>query len=156
MAPCQPSPGRERGFLLARSGLARCGCLLCSVGSRRGPVGPPRLFHSAGRHRAGHPANLVDDPGTARPEWSFRGLYQLHETLSGWPEMVSIFVIPGLTVLVFFAMPWIGRNVVGRTLNIAVTLFVLGGLSRPLLAVVRARREERQVSACAQGRPGTG
>ena len=27
----------------------------------------------------GAPANPVDDPGTARPEWSFRGLYQLHE-----------------------------------------------------------------------------
>ena len=76
----------------------------------------------------GAPANPVDDPGTARPEWSFRGLYQLHETLSGWPEMVSIFVIPGLTVLLFFAMPYIGRNPAGRALNIALTLLVLGGL----------------------------
>ena len=70
----------------------------------------------------------VNDPGTARPEWSFRGLYQLHETLSGWPEMVSIFVIPGLTVLLFFAMPLIGRNLAGRALNIVLTLLVLGGL----------------------------
>ena len=76
----------------------------------------------------GAPANPVDDPGTARPEWSFRGLYQLHETLSGWPEMVSIFVIPGLTVLLFFAMPYIGRNPAGRALNIVLTLLVLGGL----------------------------
>ena len=76
----------------------------------------------------GAPANPVDDPGTARPEWSFRGLYQLHETLGGWPEMVSIFVIPGLTVLLFFAMPYIGRNPAGRALNIVLTFLVLGGL----------------------------
>ena len=76
----------------------------------------------------GAPADPVDDPGTARPEWSFRGLYQLHETLSGWPEMISIFVIPGLTVLLFFAMPFVGRNLTGRVLNIALTLLVLGGL----------------------------
>jgi len=75
------------------------------------------------------PANPVDDPGTARPEWSFRGLYQLHETLSGWPEPISIFVIPGLTVLLFFAMPFIGRNLAGRAVNIALTLLVLGGLA---------------------------
>ncbi len=76
----------------------------------------------------GAPANPVEDPGTARPEWSFRGLYQLHETLSGWPELVSIFVIPGLTVLVFFAMPFTGKNPAGRLLNTALTLIVLGGL----------------------------
>jgi ubiquinol-cytochrome c reductase cytochrome b subunit len=76
----------------------------------------------------GAPANPAVDPHTARPEWSFRGLFQLHETLSGWPEMISIFVIPGLTVLLFFAMPFIGRNLVGRALNIAIALLVLGGL----------------------------
>ncbi|MEI8371979.1 MAG: cytochrome b N-terminal domain-containing protein [Planctomycetota bacterium] len=76
----------------------------------------------------GAPANPIDDPGTARPEWSFRGLYQLHEMLGGWSEMISIFVIPGLTVLLFFAMPFIGRNLAGRSLNIALTLLVLSGL----------------------------
>ena len=77
----------------------------------------------------GAPANSVDDPGTARPEWSFRGLYQLHETLGGWPEMVSIFLIPGVTVLLLFAMPLTGRNLAGRALNIALILLVLGGLT---------------------------
>jgi len=73
----------------------------------------------------GAPASPVDDPGTARPEWSFRGLYQLHESLVALPEMVSIFVVPGLTVLVFFAMPWIGRNRVGRAFNAVFTTAVL-------------------------------
>ena len=42
--------------------------------------------------------------------------------------MISIFVIPGLTVLLLFAMPWIGRNPAGRAVNIALTLLVFGGL----------------------------
>ena len=91
-----------------------------------------RLCHGISAPRAGielgAPANPVDDPGTARPEWSFRGLYQLHETLRGWPELVSIFVIPTLTVLFFFAVPWIGRNAAGLALNCLVTLAVLAGL----------------------------
>jgi ubiquinol-cytochrome c reductase cytochrome b subunit len=86
---------------------------------------------SAGRAgiELGAPANPIDDPGTARPEWSFRGLYQLHETLSGWPEMISIFVIPGLTMLLFFAMPYIGRSHAGRAVSIVLTLFVFAGLA---------------------------
>ena len=75
------------------------------------------------------PANTVDDPGTARPEWSFRGLYQLHEKLAAYPEIVSIMVIPGVTVLLFFAMPFIGRNLVGRVFNVILVLAVLGGVA---------------------------
>jgi len=77
----------------------------------------------------GAPANLADDPHSERPEWSFRGLFQLHETLARWPEVVSIFLIPGLTVLLFFAMPLIGRNMVGKVVNAVITLGVLGGLA---------------------------
>jgi ubiquinol-cytochrome c reductase cytochrome b subunit len=76
----------------------------------------------------GAPANPVEDPGTARPEWSFRGLYQLHETLKAWPELISIFVIPGVTILLFFIMPYIGRSAPGRAVNVLLTLLVLGGL----------------------------
>ncbi len=96
--------------------------VVVGLSARHGVTGPQAGIE------LGAPANPVDDPGTARPEWSFRGLYQLHEALSGWPEMVSIFVIPGLTVLLFFAMPFIGRNPAGRALNVALTLLVLGGL----------------------------
>ncbi|HEV3138567.1 MAG TPA: cytochrome b N-terminal domain-containing protein [Pirellulales bacterium] len=77
----------------------------------------------------GAPANLVDDPGTARPEWSFRGLYELHEKLAAYPEIVSIMIIPGVTVLLFFAMPFIGRNLVGRVFNVLLLLAVLGGVA---------------------------
>jgi ubiquinol-cytochrome c reductase cytochrome b subunit len=76
----------------------------------------------------GAPVNTVDDPGTARPEWSFRGLFELHEKMASYPEIVSIMIIPGMTVLVFFAMPFIGRNLVGRVFNALVLLAVLGGV----------------------------
>ncbi len=75
----------------------------------------------------GAPANPVDDPGTARPEWSFRGLYQLHKALVAWPEGISIMVIPGLTLLVFFAMPFIGQSRAGWAFNSAFMLIVFAG-----------------------------
>ena len=77
----------------------------------------------------GAPANTVDDPGTARPEWSFRGLYELHEKLAAYPEIVSIMLIPGVTVLLLFAMPLIGRNLAGRVFNVLLLLAVLGGVA---------------------------
>jgi ubiquinol-cytochrome c reductase cytochrome b subunit len=89
------------------------------------------LRHGTSGPRAGidlgAPASPVDDPGTARPEWSFRGLYQLHEVLVAWPELVSIMVIPGLTLLVFFAMPFIGRSRTGRAFNSVFMLTVFVG-----------------------------
>ncbi len=79
----------------------------------------------------GAPANPVDDPGTARPEWSFRGLYELHELLRvRGPKMISILIIPGLAVtLLFFAIPLVGQNIAGRVLNIALVLFIFGGVA---------------------------
>jgi len=104
---------------------ACCVVLAVVVGlsARHGVAGPQAGIE------LGAPADPVNDPGTARPEWSFRGLYQLHDSLSGWPEIVSIFAIPGVTVLLFFAMPWIGGTLAGRALNIVLTLVVLGGLA---------------------------
>jgi ubiquinol-cytochrome c reductase cytochrome b subunit len=110
--------------LQARRDMAACCVVLAIIvglSMRHGVAGP-----QAGVE-LGAPADPVEDPGTARPEWSFRGLYELHELLGGWPEMISIMVIPGLAVLLFFLMPWIGRNVAGRTLNILIALAVFGG-----------------------------
>ncbi|MGD0900202.1 MAG: cytochrome b N-terminal domain-containing protein [Thermoguttaceae bacterium] len=77
----------------------------------------------------GAPANPAEDPGTARPEWSFRGLYQFRELFPSSLEIVPIFGISGLTVLVFFLMPWIGRRPAGRWFNVAFTAVVFGGLA---------------------------
>ena len=123
--------------------------IIVGLSARHGVSGPQAGIE------LGAPANPVDDPGTARPEWSFRGLYQLHETLSAWPEMVSIMVIPGLTVLFFFAMPWIGKNLAGRALNILVTLLVFGGLA-VLSWQSYAEDAEREISSGAQGGPTAG
>jgi ubiquinol-cytochrome c reductase cytochrome b subunit len=77
----------------------------------------------------GAPVNAVDDPGTARPEWTFRGLFELHEKMATYPEIVSIMIIPGFTLLLFFAIPFVGRNIVGRVFNILLMLAVLGGVA---------------------------
>jgi ubiquinol-cytochrome c reductase cytochrome b subunit len=115
-----------------RDAAACCVVMAVVVGlsARHGVTGPQAGIE------LGAPANPVDGPGTARPEWSFRGLYELHELLAAraWPEMVSIMVIPGLAVLLFFAMPWIGRPLsagglggAGRALNIVLALVIFGG-----------------------------
>ena len=76
----------------------------------------------------GAPADPVSDPGTARPEWSFRGLYQFRELFPSSVEILPIFVFSGLTVLVFFAMPLVAKLPFGHVLNLACTAVVLGGL----------------------------
>jgi ubiquinol-cytochrome c reductase cytochrome b subunit len=78
---------------------------------------------------SGPPANPAEDPGTARPEWSFRGLYQLRELFPSSLEIVPIFGLSGLTVLIFFAMPLIGKRPAGRMFNVGFTAVVLGGLA---------------------------
>ncbi len=49
--------------------------------------------------------------------------------MASYPEIVSIMVIPGVTVLLLFAMPLIGRNLVGRVFNVLLLLAVLGGVA---------------------------
>jgi ubiquinol-cytochrome c reductase cytochrome b subunit len=77
----------------------------------------------------GAPANPAQDPGTARPEWSFRGLFQFRELFPSSLEILPIFVLSGLTVLVFFLMPLWGKRPGGRWFNAAFTAVVLGGLA---------------------------
>ncbi len=103
------------------------------------------------------PANPAEDPGTARPEWSFRGLFQFREVfmhlLPESPESVPIFVISGLTVLVFFAMPWIGRSRAGPPGERGLHGRSAPGTGGPHLAVVRRGRTEHDyLSAVRAGR----
>ncbi|MCS7238097.1 MAG: cytochrome b N-terminal domain-containing protein [Thermoguttaceae bacterium] len=76
----------------------------------------------------------------ARPEWSFRGLYQLANMFPGgsifglgvsW-KIVPIFVLPGLAGLFFLAMPFIALVRGGHLVNIVLVSLVtvaLVGLS---------------------------
>ncbi len=77
----------------------------------------------------GEPADPAQAYEAARPEWSFRGLYQLRELFPSGLEIVPIFVIPGLVVLVLLAMPWIGRGRIGHGFNVALVVVLAGGLA---------------------------
>jgi len=92
-------------------------------------LGVVLILATCGGLDLGAPANTVDDPGTARPEWSFRGLYQLRELFPAKLDIVPIFGISGLVVLVFLLMPLVGKRPAGRWFNMAFTAVVLGGLA---------------------------
>jgi ubiquinol-cytochrome c reductase cytochrome b subunit len=77
----------------------------------------------------GSPADPAQAYEAARPEWSFRGLYQLRELFPPRLEIVPIFVIPGLVVLLLLAMPWIGRSRVGHGFNVAAVAVLAAGLA---------------------------
>lgn len=79
------------------------------------------------------PANFY---AAARPEWSFRGLYQLSNLFPGdaiplvgvsW-KIVPIFVLTGTTVLVVLAFPFIGRLKRGYWINVSILGFLVVAL----------------------------
>jgi len=72
------------------------------------------------------PANFY---AAARPEWSFRGLYGFANLFPGEIKVLAIFVIPGITALLFFAMPIFGRALGGHIWNVVFTLIIFGGLA---------------------------
>ena len=71
------------------------------------------------------------DPGSpynaARPEWYFLFLFQFLKWFPGQLELWGAFIIPGLILLLLFAMPWIGRTRGGHVFNVAVLCVLLGG-----------------------------
>jgi ubiquinol-cytochrome c reductase cytochrome b subunit len=78
----------------------------------------------------GSPADM--DPANyysaARPEWAFRGLYEFSQLFPGEKAIFAIFVIPGLILVFFLLVPFIGRNRIGHWFNVAATLALLAGL----------------------------
>ncbi|NQU19799.1 MAG: cytochrome b N-terminal domain-containing protein [Candidatus Nealsonbacteria bacterium] len=79
----------------------------------------------------GSPGDLDPDSkySAARPEWAFLGLYAFSHLFPGKFAIVPIFVIPGLLVCVFLAMPWIGRRKAGYVFNLVLTVGLLIGLT---------------------------
>ena len=65
----------------------------------------------------GPPADPANAYAAARPEWSLLGVYELANMFPGGPipglgiswKIVPIFVIPGVLLLFFLAMPFIAR-----------------------------------------------
>jgi ubiquinol-cytochrome c reductase cytochrome b subunit len=77
----------------------------------------------------GAPANPADTYAAARPEWSFRGLYEFARLFPPAPwELLPIFVIPGLVVLVVLLMPWIAKIRGGHGFNVAFIFLLLVGV----------------------------
>jgi ubiquinol-cytochrome c reductase cytochrome b subunit len=111
----------------------------------------------AGEHRGvalGPPADPAAAYPAARPEWSFRGLYQLRDLFPTNLEAVPVFVIPGLVVLVLLAMPWIGRTRVGHWCNVAIIVAMGVGLAvlSWISLAADARDKDYQESLAAAGR----
>jgi ubiquinol-cytochrome c reductase cytochrome b subunit len=101
----------------------------------------------------GAPADPSEDPGTARPEWSFRGLFQFRELFPAKLEILPIFVLSGLTVAVFFAMPLVGKSGAGHAFNLAFTALVLVGLAVLSWQSYSAdAKSEKFIAASAAGR----
>ena len=71
------------------------------------------------------PANFY---AAARPEWSFRGLYEFSNMFEGERKIVPIFIIPPCVVLVFLLMPIFGRLGVFHAFNVLVTLLLLAAI----------------------------
>ncbi|MDR1494226.1 MAG: cytochrome b N-terminal domain-containing protein [Planctomycetaceae bacterium] len=67
---------------------------------------PPETRWGAKLMSPADPANSYD---AARPEWSFRALYHFSNMFPAEKKIYSIFVIPPLIALFFFAVPILGK-----------------------------------------------
>ena len=77
----------------------------------------------------GAPANPAEPFAAARPEWSFRGLYEMTHLFSPQWQIVPVFGISGLVVGIFLLMPLIARFFPwGHAANLAFATVVVAGL----------------------------
>ena len=118
------------------------------------PFSPGHEGELPGDHRGvelGAPAD--PDPANfyaaARPEWSFRGLYEFSNMFPGdamplvgvsW-KIVPIFVVPGILVLLVLCFPFIARLKQGYWINLAVVGFLLVAIT--LLSIASWRHDAR-------------
>lgn len=96
--------------------------------------------------------------GTARPEWTFRGLYQYALMFSGSvPEFVLIFVVTGCVLGVFFLMPFIARIRFGHLFNLLyTTAFAVVMIMLTLMSYDADRNDENYQQAQAEERAAAG
>ncbi len=77
-------------------------------------------------------ANPNDTTYTPRPEWYFLFLFQLLKYFPGNLEVIAVMVIPGLFILLLFALPFIDkspkRHFLNRPFASIAALVVLGGI----------------------------
>lgn len=109
----------------------------------------------------GAPADPAEAYKAARPEWAFVGLYELTHSFPGdgigtsgisW-KAVPIFVIPTILVVLFFAMPVVGRVGIGHAFNLLATVAVLGAIGvLSFLSIRHDRHNEEHQLALKEGR----
>ena len=164
---------------LARNAVAWLGVTLV--------IGLLVFWHGLSGDHAGQPAGdylgvalgapADPDPGNlyaaARPEWSFRGLYEFSNLFPGTMKIVPIFIVPGLLVLLVVSMPFIALARRGHLINQSIVgvllaaLIVLSGLSwwndadsPKHQAALAAGQEEaqrvKQLARAPEGIPGGG
>jgi ubiquinol-cytochrome c reductase cytochrome b subunit len=71
------------------------------------------------------PANAY---AAARPEWSFRALFELSHMFPGHLQIVPIFILPHVALLFILAMPVIARWKLGHALNVVFMLGLVVGM----------------------------
>ena len=98
-------------------------------------------------HELGSPRDPIDAYAAARPDWYFVGLYQFAHYFPGNLKIVPIFIVPGLLVLLFVAMPfWSGRKR-GHAVNVLVTLGLLAVVAALTVVSKRADALDPRVQA---------
>ncbi len=96
----------------------------------------PRLFgHGDWGAELGPPADASEN-FAARPEWYFLFLFQFlkyQQSLFGWlpgnPEVWAGIVLPGIVMMVLFAMPFLGKWRLGHRFNIGFLCAIICGAS---------------------------
>ncbi len=73
----------------------------------------------------GSPRDPIDAYAAARPDWYFIGVYQFANYFPGSLKIIPIFVVPGAIVLLYLAMPFIGRTLAGHVFNLLAAFGLL-------------------------------
>jgi ubiquinol-cytochrome c reductase cytochrome b subunit len=76
----------------------------------------------------GSPRDPGEQYAAARPDWYFVGLFQFAYLFPGQYKIVPIFIIPGLLVALFLAMPFVARSKPGQAANMAMVAGLLAGV----------------------------
>ncbi|MBN2292960.1 MAG: cytochrome b N-terminal domain-containing protein [Pirellulales bacterium] len=85
------------------------------------------LSHGTSGVTLGAPADTSASFDAARPEWAFLGLYGFADMFPAALKILPIFVIPGLLVLAFLVMPFLGQFKIGHVFNVFFVIFLLAG-----------------------------
>lgn len=89
---------------------------------QHGATGPDRgVFH-------GSPADPASSYDAARPEWMLVGVFEFSHLFPPNLSILPIFILPGVVLVVFLAMPFLGRSAVGQLFNLGFAGAVLVGL----------------------------